>query len=213
VLSPVHIPTGTTPCESCHASSVFTAFSGTTMSAAKHTLMLSVTGGTCDQCHDLSTLKFFGVTNLTTRPNGHHVGRDCNGCHSPNNWGGGTAKKGAAAQTATRSSIGIVVRPPASSATALGSAATLSSTATTASAMQPGAARTIGTRRTHAGVTANCVSCHNGVLATGKATSHITSNNACQNCHMTIAWLPARFDHRAVTCDLRQLPQRRAGAG
>ena len=192
VLSPVHIPTSTTPCESCHASSVFTAFSGTTMSAAKHTLMLSVTGGTCDQCHDLSSLKFFGVTNLTTRPNGHHVGRDCNGCHSPNNWGGGTAKKSVTAQTATRSSIGIVARSPASSATTL-------SSATVASAVQPGAARTIGSRPSHAGVTANCASCHNGVLAMGKATSHIVSNNACQNCHTTIAWLPARFDHQAVT--------------
>ena len=86
ILSPVHIPTSTTPCESCHAVS-FTTFSGTTMSASKHTTMLSVTGGTCDQCHDLSTLKFYGVSNLTTRPNGHHVGKDCNGCHSPEQLG------------------------------------------------------------------------------------------------------------------------------
>ncbi|HWY95316.1 MAG TPA: hypothetical protein VNX69_09005, partial [Steroidobacteraceae bacterium] len=207
VLSPVHIPTSTTACESCHASSIFTAFSGTTMSAAKHTLMLSVTGGTCDQCHDLSTLKFFGVTNLTTRPNGHHVGKDCNGCHSPNNWGGGSAKKSVSAQTATRSSIGIVVSSPAGAATTA-SASTTASAAVSASAtanasktvstVQPGT-RAIGLRPSHAGVTANCVSCHDGVLAMGKATSHITSNSACQNCHTTIAWLPARFDHRAIT--------------
>jgi len=73
-LAPPHIPTSSTPCESCHAIS-FTSFSGTTMSAAKHTTMLAMTGGTCDQCHDLNTLKFYGVNNLTTRPNGHHVGK------------------------------------------------------------------------------------------------------------------------------------------
>ena len=65
----------------------------------------------------------------------------------------------------------------------------------------------------HAGVTGNCASCHNGVLAAGKGAAHIASNNACQNCHTTLAWLPARFDHQGVTASLRELPQRRAGLG
>jgi len=186
VLSPVHIPTSSTPCESCHAIS-FTSFSGTTMSAAKHNTMLSVTGGTCDQCHDLSTLKFYGVTNLTTRPNGHHVGKDCNGCHSPNNWGGGAAKKTvAAAKTPTRSTIGTVVT----------AAAALSAQA---GATQPGRPLGAAGGVSHAGVTSNCVSCHNGVLAAGKGPTHIAGNNSCQNCHTTIAWLPARFDHQGIT--------------
>jgi hypothetical protein len=190
VLSPVHIPTSSTPCESCHAIS-FTAFSGTTMSSAKHTLMLTVTGGTCDQCHDLATLKFYGVTNLTTRPSGHHVGKDCNGCHGTNGWGGGAAKKTVAAATApARSTIGTVVT----------AAAALS---THAGATQAGASQTSGTNRmlslSHAGVTSNCFSCHNGVLATGKGPTHIASNNTCENCHTSIAWLPARFDHQGVT--------------
>jgi hypothetical protein len=70
-----HIPSKATPCESCHAVA-FTTFSGTTMSAAKHTLLLADTGGTCDQCHELG-LSFFGVNNLTVRPSANHYkGRD-----------------------------------------------------------------------------------------------------------------------------------------
>jgi nitrate/TMAO reductase-like tetraheme cytochrome c subunit len=209
-LAPPHIPTSSTPCESCHAIS-FTSFSGTTMNAAKHTTMLSVTGGTCDQCHDLPTLKFYGVNNLTTRPNGHHVGRDCNGCHSPNNWGGGAAKKTvAAAKTPTRSTIGTVVTAAAAlsaQASATQAGATQTGAAQTAApplsvsragAIQPGRPLAAAGGVSHAGVTSNCASCHNGVLAAGKGPTHIASNNSCQNCHTTIAWLPARFDHQGI---------------
>jgi hypothetical protein len=200
VLSPVHIPTSTTACESCHAVS-FTAFSGTTMSAAKHTLMLAVTGGTCDQCHDLSTLKFYGVTNLTTRPSGHHVGQDCKGCHSPNNWGGGSAKKTiAAATTPTRAVIGTVVAAPTATVNAVtGAAGAMRLGAASAGTLQfSNAAATVNRGPSHAGVTANCVSCHNGALGAGKGPAHIQSNDACQNCHTTFGWLPARFDHQGV---------------
>jgi hypothetical protein len=212
-LAPPHIPTSSTPCENCHAIS-FTSFSGTTMSAAKHTAMLAVTGGTCDQCHGLNTLKFYGVNNLTTRPGANHGGgRDCNGCHTPNNWKGGAAKKTvAAAKTPTRSTIGTVVTASA--------ALSAQASATQAAATQPGAAQIatprVGVSRagviqtgrlpgaattggvSHVGVTANCASCHNGVLAAGKGPTHIATNNTCQNCHTTIAWLPARFDHQGI---------------
>jgi hypothetical protein len=221
-LAPPHIPTSTTACENCHAIS-FTSFSGTTMSAAKHTVMLTVTGGTCDQCHDLKTLSFYGVTNLTTRPNGHHAGQDCNGCHSPNNWNGAAAKKKVAATTATKSTIGTVVSAPATRssigpmtrsgiATALAgtpatgntlaaAVSTPATSATTTTAAPSGAAPAVAATAapSHAGVTGNCVSCHNGVLATGKGPTHIASSSACQNCHTTMAWLPARFDHQGVT--------------
>jgi nitrate/TMAO reductase-like tetraheme cytochrome c subunit len=212
-LAPPHIPTSSTPCESCHTIS-FTSFSGTTMSAAKHTTMLSVTGGTCDQCHGPNTLTFYGVNNLTTRPGANHGGgKDCNGCHSPNSWNGGKAKKTvAAAKTPTRSTIGTVVAAPAAPSTQAGAAPTATpqtraaQTATPrvsvsrAGAIQFGRSIGAGTGTvSHAGVTSNCASCHNGVLAAGKTPTHIASNNTCQNCHTTIAWLPARFDHQGVT--------------
>jgi hypothetical protein len=184
LLSPVHIPTSSTPCEDCHAVS-FTAFSGTTMTAAKHTAMFAVIGKTCNACHDASTLKFYGVSNLTTRPSGHHVGQDCSGCHNPNNWDGGAAKKKAVitALTPAHSTISAVVSTPVPAAAAA------------AAGMARGAARGAPS---HAGVTNDCVSCHNGVLAAGKNAAHIASNGACQNCHTVQAWLPARFDHQSV---------------
>jgi hypothetical protein len=200
VLAPVHIPTGTTPCESCHTATIFTAFSGTTMTAAKHTTMFTVIGKTCDACHETGDA-FYGVTNLTTRPSGHHVGQDCSGCHSPNNWGGGNAKK-VAAVTATGSKVSAVVGAPAlaGGAVNLTSAANSTLAADVANAVAAGVARsTAAAGMSHAGVTSNCFSCHNGVLATGKPANHIASNNTCQNCHTTLAWLPARFDHQGVT--------------
>jgi Cytochrome c7 and related cytochrome c len=191
-----HIPSAATPCEDCHSATTFTAFSGTTMSSAKHTLMFAVIGKTCDACHDTGK-SFTGVTNLTTRPNNHHVGQDCSGCHSPNNWGGNTAKRTiAAAATASRSTVGTVVTPAAQSASRV-TAPLLAAAGGVASAAPLIGAGT--PTQSHAGVTSNCVSCHNGVLAQGKGPTHIASNNTCENCHTTAAWLPAHFDHQGVT--------------
>ena len=178
-LAPVHIPSGATPCENCHAVA-FTTFSGTTMSAAKHSLLLTDTGGTCDQCHEIGRT-FYGVNNLTVRPStGHGGGRDCNGCHSPNNWGGNAARKTVAA-AATKSTVTLVVNAGFGRRNA-------------------GDGRGTGIARlSHDGVRGDCASCHNGVLAAGKSAAHIASNAACDNCHTTLAWLPARFDHRGVT--------------
>jgi hypothetical protein len=192
VLSPLHIPTSTTACEVCHAIS-FTSFSGTTMTSAKHTSMFAVIGKTCDSCHDLSTLKFYGVTNLTTRPNGHHVGQDCSGCHNTNNWNGGSQKRSVVSVAATSTKVATVVGAPVASANSANAALSVN----VANAVQAGVAH--AATLSHAGVTSNCVSCHNGVLAPGKGAAHIASNSACENCHTTLAWLPARFDHQGVT--------------
>jgi hypothetical protein len=229
VLSPVHIPTSSTPCESCHTPAAIGAggFSGTTMSSSKHTSMFAVLGKTCDACHDASTLKFYGVTNLQTRPRGHHNGQDCSGCHGTTDWGDGAAKK-ATAPAATRTTVGLVVRAGAgrggtaaelatapgglAAARAAGDLAPVSGTSVTGgTSVASGASGASGTstspaasaapvaRISHAGVTNNCASCHNGVLAAGKGSAHIASNDLCENCHLTIAWLPARFEHRGVT--------------
>ncbi|HEY2675646.1 MAG TPA: cytochrome c3 family protein [Steroidobacteraceae bacterium] len=195
ILSPVHIPTSTTACEACHTAGVFTAFSGTTMSSAKHTSLFAVIGKTCDVCHDLPTLKFYGVANLTTRPNGHHVGQDCSGCHNTNNWNGGRAVKATmAAATTGHSNVVAVAGAPASHATSPPDAAVAGFGAT-----NRGGSAGVVPRLSHTGVINNCATCHNGVLAAGKPPSHVASNSACENCHTTSAWLPARFDHRGIT--------------
>jgi nitrate/TMAO reductase-like tetraheme cytochrome c subunit len=200
VLSPVHIPTSTTPCEDCHTATVFTAFSGTTMSSAKHTSMFTVIAKSCDPCHNAVTpaLSFYGVSNLTTRPSSHNSGsklnNDCSGCHSTSNWDGGAQKKAAITGSSTpRSVIGTVVSHPVLAPTgAVPSAAPGSGAAIRR-------ASAVGPAVSHAGVTSNCASCHNGVLAVGKDPRHLPSSNQCENCHTTIAWLPARFDHQGIS--------------
>jgi hypothetical protein len=203
VLNPVHIPTAATPCESCHAVS-FTSFSGTTMSAAKHTAMFAHIGGTCDACHNAVTpaLSFYGVTNLTTRPSNHSSGSkktsDCSSCHNPNNWNGGAATRTPVVKTAARSTVSAVATAPAATA----------SVATASVATAPVAPAPAGSAKTaaafalplsHAGVTAHCASCHNGTLAAGKPPLHLPSNASCENCHATAAWLPARVEHRGIS--------------
>jgi hypothetical protein len=51
----------------------------------------------------------------------------------------------------------------------------------------------------HQGVTASCVSCHNGVTAPGKPLHHIATAQDCSNCHGTIAWTAVRFSHMGLT--------------
>jgi cytochrome c553 len=203
ILSPVHIPTGATPCEKCHTKAIpgFASFSGAAMNSALHAAMFAYIGSTCDACHNKVTpaLSFYGVSNLQTRPSNHNSGNkateDCSACHSPSNWDNAQVRKTVAAPATTRAQIATVVA------------------ASAVSAHMPNAGK--GSRRSfapeiavgvsgrampsHAGVTANCANCHNGVLAPGKGAMHIASNDACENCHVVSAWLPARFEHRGVT--------------
>ncbi len=43
-----------------------------------------------------------------------------------------------------------------------------------------------------------CTSCHDGVKASGKSGTHISTSLSCDSCHRTSAWTPAKFDHREV---------------
>jgi hypothetical protein len=51
----------------------------------------------------------------------------------------------------------------------------------------------------HTQTLGSCVSCHDGTTATGKHSLHIASNDQCDDCHTTNAWIPAVFDHASVT--------------
>ncbi len=200
-LSPPHIPTGSTPCEACHNPSSFSSFSGTGMSSTKHTSMFAYIGTTCDACHDASSHAAFypgSALNLKIRadksPN-HFVGRDCSGggCHVTSDWGSGHAQSGT--QPKTRSRIASVVNAPLTQRGQIG----------IGEPREPGVGRSgvghstaVTGGMTHAGITGNCISCHNGTLATGKSPTHIVSSNTCETCHSTMAWLPAHFDHQGV---------------
>jgi hypothetical protein len=52
----------------------------------------------------------------------------------------------------------------------------------------------------HAGIIANCASCHNGVAAVGKPATHIATNAPCETCHKsTVTFAGARMDHSRIT--------------
>src|SRR3546814_9191663 len=55
-------------------------------------------------------------------------------------------------------------------------------------------------RRTHrTNSTDTLFTCHNGTTATGKNASHLPTTASCDQCHRTIAWTPATFNHSGVT--------------
>jgi|GEM_PF-1339738 len=206
-LAPPHIPTGSTPCEACHSASNFTSFGGTAMNVAKHSAMFATIGTTCDACHDVASNAAFypgsglRLTIRTDQGNDHFVGRDCSnsGCHVTSSFSAGHAQTGV--QPKTRSKIATVVSAPALATLGGRRQAGLVGPA------EPGqrgfsiGQRGTASTSTHAGITGNCISCHNGTLATGKSPTHIASSNTCGTCHSTIAWLPAHFDHQGVSAN------------
>jgi len=51
----------------------------------------------------------------------------------------------------------------------------------------------------HTGITAACVSCHNGTTAATKPAGHIPASDRCEACHATTAWTPVlTVDHNEV---------------
>jgi hypothetical protein len=205
VLSPVHIPTANTPCEDCHSATVFTAFNGTTMSSSKHNAMFAYIGSTCDACHNRVSpaLVFYGVGNLQTRPNDHSSGNklteDCSHCHSPNDWGGGAQARVAASTARSAASATNSAAARTVTATAAAPISGLRRGEISAAAGGPIARGVNGVAPfTHTGIVGNCVGCHNGVAAIGKGATHIASDQRCENCHTTLSWLPARFDHQSL---------------
>ncbi len=57
----------------------------------------------------------------------------------------------------------------------------------------------------HTGIVDNCVSCHDGVTATGKDAKtnpdHISTNQDCSACHVPTAFSQANFDHQNISND------------
>jgi hypothetical protein len=51
----------------------------------------------------------------------------------------------------------------------------------------------------HTQALGTCTSCHNGTKATGKPPTHIPTSADCGDCHKTVAWLPATFNHQNIT--------------
>jgi hypothetical protein len=64
----------------------------------------------------------------------------------------------------------------------------------------------LGARYNHgSAVAGQCLNCHNGRQASGKAASHASGNKAtksCDSCHRTFAWLPASWNHVGVSAGI-----------
>jgi hypothetical protein len=178
--SSTHVPAAGVACELCHAS--VTAFSGMNMKSntAAHVAVGSVT---CITCHE-GTPKYvwYGVT-MKTEPVGHQgrkAGQDCIPCHnkSYSQFSGGAAR----------------VRP-----LMRGAAGTISQRFLPGIGLNAGLLAGDTSVFSHAGVTpGQCVTCHNGQVASGLPPVHKQTRMSCDSCHRTTAWLPAQFSHQGV---------------
>jgi hypothetical protein len=193
-------------CELCHSPSNFTTFSGTVM---RHAYVVSMT---CMSCHEHGmTWQTNAGTGLWTRPTGHHAGQDCggSGCHSARDK---RAVRPPAKPTATATTRATTVPKTGTAVTARTGPTVPSATADAAVAKPPthiaSTNNCLSCHTTaawlpvrivdHTQVIGTCVSCHNGVTATGKSSKHVATTAGCERCHTTNAWTPARFDHAAV---------------
>jgi hypothetical protein len=178
---PSNLPNGAKDraCEQCHLPTVFTSFAGTIM---KH---VNVRDMQCMDCHELG-MKWKTNTGkrLWVRDGAdHYRGQDCDGsgCHSARDK--------------------MAVRRASTMGSAQQSGATTMRSAGAAGAIGGGAGfdhrRVVGTA---------CLSCHGPTSGMGKPSTHIAATDGCENCHVTVAWLPVtRVDHlqvkgRCVSC-------------
>jgi hypothetical protein len=178
-----HVPAEGIACEKCHSPTVFTNFSGMNMKG-NTPAHVAVGAATCITCHEGGppAYKWYGVT-IVTRAVGHEkrkAGQDCIACHSKvyTKWSGAAAR----------------VRPMMR-----GSAGTVSQR------FLPGIGLTAGLLEgdtsvfSHAGVEpGQCLTCHNGQIASGLPPVHKQTRMSCDNCHRTTAWKPAQFTHQGV---------------
>jgi hypothetical protein len=180
---PVHVPIGTTAaltvdCNGCHAS--VTSFAGVNMkNATMHTSVNGTAKVKCMSCHERG-LAFYGVNNLKVRPNGHHVGQDCNGsgCHTYN--GGFRA----------------LVKPVMRDALVSPNMGRIKPTTQVGKPTRG----SLGNSFDHKGVAAGkCKDCHDGKRASGMPARHLMVATSCDSCHRPTTWLPAQFDHNGIT--------------
>ncbi len=153
-----HIPSKTA-CETCHASTNFTAFGPGT--AMNHTGIV----GTCATCHETG-MTWFGVT-MVTRPTAaqdpnHPKTGECSTCHSSTtSFAGGVATKPANHIPTTQ--------------------------ACTLCHSNPADYKIY--KMNHLGITNNCAVCHGkglsfaNIVPKAPPANHIPSNTPCENCH------------------------------
>jgi hypothetical protein len=194
--SPSHIPT-TAECDSCHTTTAWIPATGGTGGVPDHS---NIAPGTCITCHDGVTASGKGAAHINSSTL-------CDACHQPfpANW----APVAAIAVDHTQ-----VIGSCASchdNLTAPGKPATHLATNDVCDAChQPGPtpwAQVAASDVDHTAVIGTCVSCHNGVTASGKSPQHLSTSDVCDACHQPgpSLWTPVpatSVDHGEVngTC-------------
>ncbi|MGN6530110.1 MAG: cytochrome c3 family protein [Burkholderiaceae bacterium] len=185
--SATHIPAVGVECSLCHSKTVFTGFNtvpgatGMRGSTSDHN---AVSASTCESCHEYPYV-WYGVTIRTPGSTNHHgrtAGEDCthSGCHTRDFSEFNTSAR---VRPLLRSALGGAaprVLPPGLPGTNDGDAPA-------------------GRAFSHVGVLpGQCMTCHNGQLATGRPAKHLATRESCDACHRTTAWIPAQFGHQGV---------------
>ncbi|MGH3055727.1 MAG: cytochrome c3 family protein, partial [Gaiellaceae bacterium] len=83
VMPTTHVPIGSATCESCHAASNFTTFSGNSVTLMKH----SAVTAPCATCHESTTPTWIGTPAVVKRPTAaqdpnHPATGECGTCHT-----------------------------------------------------------------------------------------------------------------------------------
>jgi len=134
--------------------------------------------GTCDDCHD-------GRSPISTSQPGDHIvsSSTCDNCH----FNAGVSWLGAINED-------LVVSVPIPGAQPVNAVAATS--IATNSSLEVAKVASLSSAFVHPDNSANCVSCHDGSIATGQIDNHLSTSNNCESCHQITAWLPVvSFDH------------------
>ncbi len=140
----------------------------------------------CDSCHN-----GVGATGLSNNHVAFNGGTDCASCHTPVGWKV-VAFDHAVVSGACFSCHNGTVAISTGLLTAKNAQTHIASDNTCESCHS--SFTTWKTAFNHANIgTATCVSCHNGVNATGKLSlsgQHLQTSDTCESCHTTAAWAP-----------------------
>ncbi len=188
-----HVPFGTAACESCHAASNVTTFSGNAKTLMVHS---AVTGTTCATCHEKGK-SFVGTPMVVTRPTTatHPTTGECGTCH-------GSTVSFATSITGGMPANHIPTTQPCA----------LCHTATGTTALAAGTGIAPGVMN-HTGISGSCATCHStgtagiafvGVTPKPQGTGHIPNAADCVGCHKATAtavggFVGAAMNHAGIT--------------
>lgn len=194
--NPSH-PTTTKDCGVCHGPSKdpLTGLRSFTNIIVDHSLLDPTTR--CDTCHGV------GNSGADTKKSVNHIDTivDCAACHTPGNFLTGTFDHSVA------NMLGLSCSGCHDGSKSAGKTVNHIPTALECdschAADTPASPNSFkGALVDHSNITTNCVSCHDGVIQTGKSTNHLPTTADCVSCHTTatpLTFIGGTFDHQGVT--------------